>query len=325
MMSPIALALAVLAAHLVNAHYTFPEFINNGVTSTAWQYIRMTDNNLSNAPVTDVTSSEMKCYENSTASATGIATVTAGSTVGFVADNTMGHPGYFDIYMSAANPATLESAGSGQTWFKIHEWPPAYNSTVGFTFQLEGATQFTFTIPAEVPSGQYLLRAEQIALHVASTFGGAQFYIACAQINVVNGGSGTPGPLVSIPGVYTGYEPGILIDIYNAFPANYTGYPSPGPAVWPPASGSTTTAKTTTTTTSNPLTSTSSTKATTTTTTKASSTTTTSTKATTTTATTTGTTVAQYGQCGGTGYTGSTVCTSPYVCTYSNAYYSQCL
>ena len=46
---------------------------------------------------------------------------------------------------------------------------------------------------------------EAIALHVAQSFGGAQFYISCGQVNVVNGGSGTPGPLVSIPGVYTGY------------------------------------------------------------------------------------------------------------------------
>ena len=47
-------------------------------------------------------------------------------------------------------------------------------------------------------------RGLQIALHLAETFGGAQFYIGCAQVNVVNGGSGTPSPLVSIPGVYTG-------------------------------------------------------------------------------------------------------------------------
>lgn len=50
---------------------------------------------------------------------------------------------------------------------------------------------------------------------------------------------------------------------------------------------------------------------------------TTSTRTTTTAASTTG--VAQYGQCGGTGYSGSTVCASPYTCTYQNAYYSQCL
>ncbi|KAG9029160.1 hypothetical protein FRB95_005618 [Tulasnella sp. JGI-2019a] len=35
--------------------------------------------------------------------------------------------------------------------------------------------------------------------------------------------------------------------------------------------------------------------------------------------------VAVYGQCGGINYTGSTVCASGSVCTYQNAYYSQCI
>jgi len=43
------------------------------------------------------------------------------------------------------------------------------------------------------------------------------------------------------------------------------------------------------------------------------------------TTTASGSTQTEYGQCGGTGYTGPTTCASPYVCTYSNAYYSQCL
>ncbi|KUJ18153.1 glycoside hydrolase family 6 protein [Mollisia scopiformis] len=34
---------------------------------------------------------------------------------------------------------------------------------------------------------------------------------------------------------------------------------------------------------------------------------------------------AAYAQCGGTGFSGSTSCVSGYTCTYSNAYYSQCL
>ena len=55
--------------------------------------------------------------------------------------------------------------------------------------------------------------------------------ISCGQINVTGGGSGTPGPKVQvlcvsvshvttethtqqIPGVYTGNEPGILLNIY---------------------------------------------------------------------------------------------------------------
>ena len=36
-------------------------------------------------------------------------------------------------------------------------------------------------------------------------------------------------------------------------------------------------------------------------------------------------TAAHWAQCGGIGYTGPTTCASPYTCTYSNAYYSQCL
>ncbi|KAI1338897.1 glycoside hydrolase family 74 protein [Xylariaceae sp. FL0016] len=42
------------------------------------------------------------------------------------------------------------------------------------------------------------------------------------------------------------------------------------------------------------------------------------------TATSTGT-VAHYAQCGGSGWTGATVCVSPYTCTYQNDYYSQCI
>jgi hypothetical protein len=56
------------------------------------------------------------------------------------------------------------------------------------------------------------MRPEHIALHDVS--GGAQFYIACAQIRVTNGGNGSPGPLVSIPGVYSG---NVSIYIYCSF------------------------------------------------------------------------------------------------------------
>lgn len=38
-----------------------------------------------------------------------------------------------------------------------------------------------------------------------------------------------------------------------------------------------------------------------------------------------GPTAAHWGQCGGNGWTGPTVCAAPYTCTVSNAWYSQCL
>jgi hypothetical protein len=127
----------------------------------------------------------VKCYESTTASATSTYTVSAGSTVGFKADNTMGHPGYFDAYLSLASPtANTESAGSGATWFKIWDWAPTYSASTGLVFDSENINQVTFKIPSQVPSGQYLLRIEQIALHLSGTVGGAQLYIACAQLNV---------------------------------------------------------------------------------------------------------------------------------------------
>lgn len=168
----------------------------------------------------------MKCYESTTANVTGTVTVNAGATLGFKADNTMGHPGvslspsctsgltsaasdarilqYFDVYLSAANPANLESAGSGATWFKIWDWAPTWTATTGLTFASENIQQFTFTLPASLPSGklllltrepasgyqlsrnctagQYLVRGEQIALHVAETFGGAQVILVAATV-----------------------------------------------------------------------------------------------------------------------------------------------
>ncbi|KAG8948947.1 hypothetical protein FRC04_009148 [Tulasnella sp. 424] len=71
------------------------------------------------------------------------------------------------------------------------------------------------------------------------------------------------------------------------------------------SSGTTTTSKTTTTTKGSTTTSKTTTK--------------------TTTTTASGAQASHYAQCGGTGYTGPTTCVSPYVCTYSNDFYSQCL
>lgn len=225
-------SLAALLAEFAAAHYTFPALIVGGVATPQWQYVRMTDNHYSNGPVTDVKSASMKCYEAGTAASTSTATVVAGSTVGFTVGSSISHPGYLSVYVSRANPANAESAGSGATWAKIYEMKPTFNRASGFTWPSQGLSTITFTIPKALPSGEYLVRIEHIALHSASSYGGAQLYISCGQINVTGGGSGTPGPLVAFPGAYTGYEPGIMLNIYPNYPADYTGYTAPGPPVW---------------------------------------------------------------------------------------------
>ena len=67
-------------------------------------------------------------------------------------------------------------------------------------------SSWTTTIPATVPSGDYLIRFETIALHSLP----AQLYPECAQINISGGGSRQPttDELVSFPGAYSATDPG---------------------------------------------------------------------------------------------------------------------
>jgi len=213
----------------VSAHYTFP-FLTIGSTVTGeYQYVRETDNHWSNGPVTDMTDPNLRCYNSQNLNVASTMTVAAGSAVGFQADGTIIHPGVLNVYMAKAPGNVSAFDGSGNVWFKVYQIIAVTDGGTSITFPSTGGTGYTFTLPKSLPTGQYLLRIEHIALHGASTFGGAQFYIGCAQINVTGGGSGKPGPLVAIPGVYTGNEPGILINIYYPIPTSYV---QPGPAVW---------------------------------------------------------------------------------------------
>lgn len=255
------------------------------------------------------------------------------------------------VYLAKVDNA-LTADGPSSSWFKIGEMAmPSMNPDYWGTEVLnDNCGHFTVTIPQGIEPGNYLLRAEVIALHVASSVGGAQFYMSCFQINV--GGSGTASPpTVQIPGVYSAQDPGILINIYQSL----TTYNIPGPtpygtpvetiattawpttATWntaqqpstvptapagsasatpPPAPTSTATVKTT-----------AAGSPTTVKTTAAGSPTTVKTTVGggSPTSTASGATQTMYGQCGGNGYTGPTACASGSTCTTQSQYYSQCL
>ncbi|KZP10705.1 lytic polysaccharide monooxygenase [Athelia psychrophila] len=217
-----------LVSH-VSAHYTFPSLVIGGAISTAWEYVRETNNFNTQDPVIDVTSPDFRCYDSATSGTAATVAVAAGSTLGIECDITIYHAGVVNVYMAKAPSAVSSFAGDGDVWFKVYEIPAITDGGSTISFPAQNLPGISFTVPKNLPTGEYLVRIEAIALHVASTFQGAQFYISCGQVSVTGGGSGTPGPLVAIPGVYTGYEPGILIDIYYPVPATYT---QPGPAVW---------------------------------------------------------------------------------------------
>lgn len=170
---------------------------------------------------------------------TAIYTVNAGDNVGFTVDAAISHPGPLSVWMSKAPSGTTaaEYDGSGD-WFKVYELTTYEITSAGLQWATyipgsSGIQNFTLDLPAELESGDYLLRAEHVALHAAEEFEGAQYYIGCAQLSLTGGASSaSPSPVSSIPGQYTGYEAGLIIDIYYPIPTNYT---APGISTWPDA------------------------------------------------------------------------------------------
>ncbi|KAI1129397.1 lytic polysaccharide monooxygenase [Nemania abortiva] len=220
----------LLLAASAEAHYHFPRLIVKGQPEAAdWQTVRQTKNYQTNAGVTSVTSPDMRCYQMKGASSH--ATVAAGEELGFVAASAVTHFGPVQFYMARvpdnADISTWDPAGN--VWFKagsISAIPP-YGSGES-TWPAYNKKSVSFTIPKNTPSGKYLVRVESIALHQAQSVGGAQIYLSCAQIEVTDGGNGTPGPLVAFPGAYQATDPGLRWSYYP-IPTSYT---APGPAVW---------------------------------------------------------------------------------------------
>ncbi|KAG8889716.1 hypothetical protein FRB98_003008 [Tulasnella sp. 332] len=222
-----------------SAHATFQDFWINGVDQGDC-CVRLP---LSNSPVTDVTSDDLACNVDATPTS-GVCTVPAGSSVTVemhqqpgdrsCADEAIGgdHYGPMQVYLAKVADAT-SAVGSSQSWFKIAEigLPSSNPDYWGTEVLNDNCGHYTVTIPTDIASGNYLLRAEVIALHVASSVGGAQFYMSCYQINITGGGSSTPAG-VSIPGAYSATDPGILINIYQQL-NNYT---IPGPQPYETAS-----------------------------------------------------------------------------------------
>jgi len=144
------------------------------------------------------------------------------------------HKGPVMAYMKKVSDATQNpSAGPGDGWFKIAAEGLISPTQWAVDKLISNGGVQSVTIPSCIANGDYLLRFELIALHSAEKYPGAQFYMECAQITVT-GGTGTKSPAtVSIPGTYSGNDPGIKVNIYNTkgqpYPASYQ---IPGPAVF---------------------------------------------------------------------------------------------
>ncbi|KAJ7924364.1 glycoside hydrolase [Mycena leptocephala] len=129
----------------------------------------------------------------------------------------------------AAVPSATQSNVTGLNWFKI--WETGLNTTShqwGSDLLFINKGNATFTIPACLSSGDYLLRVEYIGLEYAESYPGAQFFTSCAQLSITGSESKLVAPAtVSIPGLYHSTDPGIVTSIYGI-----SSYTIPGPAVF---------------------------------------------------------------------------------------------
>ncbi|KAG9192143.1 lytic cellulose monooxygenase (C1-hydroxylating) [Alternaria panax] len=199
----------------------------------------------SNNPITNVNDGNIACNAGASSSSKVI-DVKPGDKVGVNWGHVVGgaqfandpdhpiatsHKGPAIFYMAKVSSAASASP-SGLQWFKVSEDGLDSSGNWGVDRMINNGGWTEMTMPSCVAPGQYLLRAEMIALHSASTTGGAQFYMGCAQINVSGSGSKT-GSTVSFPGAYKADDAGIKLSIYNAQgqpKGNGTPYKIPGPA-----------------------------------------------------------------------------------------------
>ena len=125
-----------------------------------------------------MTSADFRCYDSQTNPTAQTITVPAGGQLGIMSDGTIYHPGVVNVYMARAPGDVSSFAGDGQVWFKVYEITAQTDGGQSIKFPAEGVPGVTFTLPRNLPSGQYLVRMEAIALHVAQSYGGAQFYVS---------------------------------------------------------------------------------------------------------------------------------------------------
>ncbi|KAJ4417652.1 hypothetical protein N0V85_001762 [Neurospora sp. IMI 360204] len=223
----------LVLASAASAHTIFSSLKVNNVNQGLGEGVRVPTYN---GPIEDVTSASIAC--NGLPNTVGSTSVEAGaivsviwrymlSTTGDSPADVMdsAHKGPTIAYLKKVDNAATDS-GVGNGWFKIQQDGMDSSGVWGTERVINGKGRQSIKIPECIAPGQYLLRAE---MHSAGNYPGAQFYMECAQLNVVAGtGAKTPST-VGFPGAYSGSAPGIKIKIYLPPVTSYT---VPGPDVF---------------------------------------------------------------------------------------------
>ncbi|KAF9073608.1 glycosyl hydrolase family 61-domain-containing protein [Rhodocollybia butyracea] len=139
--------------------------------------------------------------------------------------------GPMQTYMTSCGTQNCASFNSSDaSWFKISEQGRITTGGDWFMSNMNSGAPANVTIPANIAPGNYLIRHELIALQIAQTPGGAEFYPSCVQVAIAGNGTGAPTAeeTVQLPGAYSDSDPGLVVDVYSNRDADYI---FPGPPV----------------------------------------------------------------------------------------------
>jgi hypothetical protein len=175
----LSLLVTAAIAPLVSAHYFFDTLIIDGVETTPNQYVRSNTRSAKYNPTKwkntrdDMTPDmlDFRCNKGSFtfAAQTETAEVQAGSKLAMKlgVGATMQHPGPGLVYVSKVpeGSAANEYGGDGD-WFKIHEegicdTGKDIKTDAWCTWDKD---RIEFTVPADLPDGEYLIRSEHIGM-----------------------------------------------------------------------------------------------------------------------------------------------------------------
>jgi cellulase len=147
------------------------------------------------------------------------------------------HVGPVMSYLAACNGSCSYVDKTKLEWVKIDQL--GWLNSSGWDDLMLGGTWATnvliandfrwqVQVPEGLTKGEYVLRHEIIALHVAEGLGGAQAYPQCVNLKVREGGEKKIEGGVLATELYGMRDEGIFVDVHQ----NIEGYEIPGPEVW---------------------------------------------------------------------------------------------
>ncbi|EIM92983.1 uncharacterized protein STEHIDRAFT_47129 [Stereum hirsutum FP-91666 SS1] len=167
----------------------------------------------SNGPVKGASNPDLNCGLDAQL-ASEVADANSGSTVVFQwtdgPDNWPHEVGPLMTYMAMCEDTTCDQYNStNAAWFKIDQVGLKSDDSTWYQAEIMQGKSFSVSLPDNLAPGDYLIRHEIIALHLADSEGGAEFYPSCTQVRIGGSGTGTPDSTVAFPGAYNDDDPGI--------------------------------------------------------------------------------------------------------------------